>query len=321
MSYNGDDKLTHRSSFDCTRPTSFTNESSGLLFPVRLDYSGNLPSLPSSQYRMMYGRDTEQSLLMSSASQHDCAVCLTGTMMPSLAIHAMPANINVGKGIGLSDKTRPGSAGWSSAATPLFKVPKRHAIKTENDSAEFVRTITNQVVVDQPANQSVPFDLEAAFHDLEQQSKVKSSISSMASSSTSTEQKPSKKRKPKRALTAYNLFFQEQRQLILKDRRSPHFGVHSNGSRLGKGNKNCNESSKNGIGFAEMGKIIGQRWQELDLDLRRRYEARAEAEKRRYQEEVAQHLLNERNEREARFASLQASVSEDTKHRYFSRGK
>jgi len=288
MSYNGDDALIRRSSFKSKRPTSNAKETSDLRLPVGLVHTGDLPSSPCT--------------------------------MPSLASHRSPANVDLNNESGSSDKTLHGSAASSSIAVPLPEVRNSHAKKVDNASTEFARTICKQVM-DQPENQSVPPDHEAACRDLEQQqSKVKSSIPSMASSSAGKEQK-FKKGKPKRALTAYNLFFKEQRQLILDDCRSPQVPFHSNGSKLGKRMRNSRENSSTRIGFADMGKIIGQRWQELDRDLRRRYEARAEAEKRRYQEELAQYLVNERNEREVKFASLQASVSEDTKHRYFSTGK
>jgi len=88
-------------------------------------------------------------------------------------------------------------------------------------------------------------------------------------------------------------------------------------AKFGEGMCNCSENSQSRVGFEEMGKLIGQRWQELDRDLRLRYEARVQAEKRRYQEELAEYLLNERNEHETKLAALQTSVLEDTKHRYF----
>jgi len=321
MSYNGDDALIRRSSFKSKRPTSNANETSDLRLPVRLVHTGDLALSPSFQYRTLYDRDTQHSqcpsprFLVSGASQHS-AMCISDTM-PSLASYGLPAMVDLNNESGSSDKGLHDSAASSSIAVPL---PEVRVEKARSASAEFARTITTQVM-DQPANPSLQPDREAACHDLEQQqSKDKCIHPSTASSSAGKEQK-FKKGKPKRALTAYNLFFKEQRQLILDDCRSPQVPFHSNGSKLGKRMRNSRENSSTGIGFAEMGKIIGQRWQELDRDLRRRYEARAEAEKRRYQEELAQYLVNERNEREVKFASLQASVSEDTKHRYFSTGK
>jgi len=66
-----------------------------------------------------------------------------------------------------------------------------------------------------------------------------------------------------------------------------------------------------------MGKIISQRWQELDCGLQQKYEALAQAEKGHYREELAKYLLYERKECEAKFASLQASDMEDTKNCFF----
>jgi len=121
--------------------------------------------------------------------------------------------------------------------------------------------------------------------------------------------------KPKRALTAYNLFFKEQRELILAARRQSNNALDiSMQSRLSK-------RRKNGVGFEEMGKMIGQRWKRLGSEMRLLYDAKAKEEKRRYRDELAAYMLNERNEREVKFACLQASVSEEAKCLYFSREK
>jgi len=121
--------------------------------------------------------------------------------------------------------------------------------------------------------------------------------------------------KPKRALTAYNLFFKEQRELILAARRQSNNALDiSMQSRLSK-------RRKNGVGFEEMGKMIGQRWKRLGSEMRLLYEAKAKEEKRRYRDELAAYMQKERNEREVKLACLQASVSEEAKCLYFSREK
>jgi len=128
--------------------------------------------------------------------------------------------------------------------------------------------------------------------------------------------------KPKRALTAYNIFFKEQRERILAERRQLYFSQADNqvckldNSEQKRISKPCQK-----VGFEEMGKTIGQRWKEVDTEKRLFYEARARAERQRYSEELAEYMLNERSQREAKFESLQASVSEETKRRYFAREK
>jgi len=131
----------------------------------------------------------------------------------------------------------------------------------------------------------------------------------------------SRKCRPKRALTAYNIFFKEERERILSDirRQDVYASVgnrHDTGSKRNKDGGTKVQSCS--IGFKEMGKIIGLQWKELDSAMRLVYEKRAKVDKKRYNEELAQYVTNARNEREAKLASLQASVSEETKERYFS---
>jgi len=314
IGYSGDGALSRQSSFNYTPSMGFANEFSGLLPP---GHNGALPPSPSFPYPVNYGRDNQHSLLCPTASLLNNSSGLqqnhghTDTMPYDLALHALLLPyINLDQNSsGLSEAAPHCSAAWSSSvAAPFFKVTKSHAITAECDSAEFVRKITDQVkdMEQTTTNQSAvqPKRPPTLHHNEKQQTKVKSSTSSIASSSVVGKEQ-SKKNRPKRALTAYNLFFKEQREQILGDFcRSLHA-----------------EHSHHRIGFEEMGRLIGQRWQKLDRHLRRRYEARAQADKGRYKEELAEYLANERNEREAKFASLQASVSEDAKHRYFSSGK
>jgi len=327
MSYSGDGALSRRvSSFDGTLSTIFANEFSAVRPPVCLGHSMALPpSPPFFQYTINYGREDHHynqcptpCLFTCSGLQQNRAMCFAD-MMPSLALHGLLPNINLDENNeSLASAAWPCIPVWSSVAGSLPEVPKSDAIQTKTDGAEPVWAITSQEM-EQAASPSVQPDHQNAFHNNEQQPNLKFTISSMAFSSVGQEQ--ARKSKPKWALTAYNIFFKEQRRMILEDRWLLHADFHNNGSKLDKKMWNSPEHGHNKIGFQEMGKIIGQRWQGLDHNLRHGYDARAQADKRRYKEELAEYLLNERNEREAKFASLQASVSEDTRHRYFSTRK
>jgi len=129
--------------------------------------------------------------------------------------------------------------------------------------------------------------------------------------------------KPKRALTAYNLFFKEQRELILAERR---LAAKMRADMIDRNhdktmlNRLVNRR-QNGVGFEEMGKMIGRRWKELRSEMRLLYEAKARDEKRRYRDELAAYMRHESKKREAKFVCLQASVSEETKLLYFSKAK
>jgi len=140
-----------------------------------------------------------------------------------------------------------------------------------------------------------------------------------AAASSKSKKRRTKNGRPKRALTAYNLFFKDQREQILADRRP---GIPDNSRKLNdKRSRDQNPTDRAGISFEDMGKMIALRWKKLDSSLRLSYETRAMAEKQRYDAELADYLMNARNEREAKLASLQASVSEETKERYFRKGK
>jgi len=132
----------------------------------------------------------------------------------------------------------------------------------------------------------------------------------------------SRKARPKRALTAYNIFFKEQREQILAERRQVDYAhFDDRDCILNNSGRKCPAKQYHKMGFEEMGKTIGQRWKEVDVEMRQSYEARARAEKKRYSEELAEYMLNETNQREAKLESLQASVSEETKRQYFARQK
>eukprot|EP00980_Cylindrotheca_fusiformis_P003326 scaffold746_cov123-Cylindrotheca_fusiformis.AAC.14 len=88
--------------------------------------------------------------------------------------------------------------------------------------------------------------------------------------SNDKKQKKSKKRpkdRPKRPLSAYNIFFKEERARILEE-----VGHIS--------------SKKAKIGFQNLAKMIGKRWQDLDPDSMKFYKEKAEIDMIRYRDEM-----------------------------------
>lgn len=77
--------------------------------------------------------------------------------------------------------------------------------------------------------------------------------------------------RPKRPLSAYNLFFQDERAKLIQDQPPP--GTVGTAYR----GKRCRR-----ITFSEMGKIIGARWRQIDRTTKRIYEDRAAEEKRQF---------------------------------------
>jgi len=91
---------------------------------------------------------------------------------------------------------------------------------------------------------------------------------------------------PKRPLSAYNLFFQRERQAILGDRLTQEFKVTASSKRK-------HRKTYGKIGFADMARSIGLRWKQLDSDARREYEKQAKFERERYSKEMEEYRKNE----------------------------
>jgi hypothetical protein len=108
-----------------------------------------------------------------------------------------------------------------------------------------------------------------------------------------TSKPPKRKRKPKppdmprRPLSAYNIFFQEQRALIIGtnppclERRQTN-ATTSNFERK----KRAHRRTHGKISFSDLAKAIGKKWNELSEDGRSKYVESASKEKARYQEEL-----------------------------------
>uniref|UniRef100_A0A7S1H549 HMG box domain-containing protein n=1 Tax=Thalassionema nitzschioides TaxID=33649 RepID=A0A7S1H549_9STRA len=125
-----------------------------------------------------------------------------------------------------------------------------------------------------------------------------------ASSKRPTRKKP--KDKPKRPLSAYNFFFKEEREKILKivlaedpktvenEPDSEDFINEEMMERLKK------EGGK--VSFEEMGKLIGQRWKNIDSDRLSKYSELAAEDTERYKKEMQSY--NGRQEAKMRSEAL-----------------
>jgi hypothetical protein len=99
----------------------------------------------------------------------------------------------------------------------------------------------------------------------------------------SNEEKQKKNRKkpkdrPKRPLSAYNIFFKEERARILEE-------VTQSPMPNGK------------IGFQNLAKMIGKRWHELDSDSMKSYKKKAETDMVRYKEEMLTYTATQQHSR------------------------
>lgn len=79
------------------------------------------------------------------------------------------------------------------------------------------------------------------------------------------------KDKPKRPLSAYNLFFRHEREQILRSTAKPSYKPRR---------------SHGKIGFAALARSVAEKWKSLDEKTRSVFEAKAAVEKERYDKEV-----------------------------------
>lgn len=97
------------------------------------------------------------------------------------------------------------------------------------------------------------------------------------------------KGKPSRPLSAYNLFFQSQRSLMLGS-DAPSKELESLKKRV-----HCKTHGK--IGFADMARAIGAKWKSLDPENRKVFEDQALKEKQRYTKDLAAWKAQQKDER------------------------
>jgi HMG (high mobility group) box len=124
-----------------------------------------------------------------------------------------------------------------------------------------------------------------------------------------TAKRPTKKKpkdKPKRPLSAYNFFFKEEREKILKVvladdptkvENDPESEDYLSDEMLGRLRK---EGGK--VSFEEMGKLIGQRWKNIDPDRLTRFSELASEDTDRYKKEMVDY--NGRQEAKMRSEAL-----------------
>lgn len=109
------------------------------------------------------------------------------------------------------------------------------------------------------------------------------------------------KNKPKRPLSAYNLFFQAEREKIIRSKKS-------SASPPKDANPNPKES-RGKIGFAALARTIAARWKEIDASTLSVFEARAALEQRRYRREMAE--WNRKQDQKKAASSKQLSVTHE----------
>jgi hypothetical protein len=164
------------------------------------------------------------------------------------------------------------------------------------------------------------------------------------------------KNKPKRPLSAYNIFFKDERHNILsnipdkaeddedeedkddddekdeegrdEEKKTKNVkeepgeeggeGVAKEGGEKKKTSRKKRKRVPHGkIGFESLAKIVGQRWKELPQDELDVYKKRAEEDMKRYRKEMEAYVQKQREGLEQSREHLEKLVDEETKKRYF----
>jgi hypothetical protein len=143
------------------------------------------------------------------------------------------------------------------------------------------------------------------------------------------------KQKPKRPLSAYNLFFKDQRakmneELAYAEERGgeekkddddePEVADQKSGDKhkmaASKGGGKKPKKSK--VGFAVLAKTIGPLWKTLDKKTLAFYQAQADQEKERYRQECTAFQRYQERTWETQQKSLEATIDDSAKKRYLS---
>mmetsp|Transcript_7332 Transcript_7332/g.15996 ORF Transcript_7332/g.15996 Transcript_7332/m.15996 type:complete len:383 (-) Transcript_7332:1724-2872(-) len=120
--------------------------------------------------------------------------------------------------------------------------------------------------------------------------------------------------KPKRPLSAYNLFFQYERDLLLQSKPSKkgqshdemHRTILNNPSERRNRSKTVRPPPHGKIGFAELARMIGKKWKTLDDTSLEHFQGLAAIEKKRYVKECSE--WKARMKREAELEESEAAA-------------
>mmetsp|Transcript_8910 Transcript_8910/g.17042 ORF Transcript_8910/g.17042 Transcript_8910/m.17042 type:complete len:444 (+) Transcript_8910:316-1647(+) len=103
--------------------------------------------------------------------------------------------------------------------------------------------------------------------------------------------------KPKRPLSAYNLFFREERARMIAELQTPQNGKQESGEATnGDGQPAKKKQKLTGVGFKPMAQRVASKWKALDKESLAVYEKMAAEDLRRYRQEMKEYNKSGRGE-------------------------
>jgi hypothetical protein len=125
--------------------------------------------------------------------------------------------------------------------------------------------------------------------------------------------------KPRRPLSAYNLYFKDERLRLLAETAASarsSDSVSSTGA-LSKRTRSAPSPGGRGVGFAQMARVIGAKWRQIGPETRAKYDALAEEEYKRYNDEKQAYLRAQQAALEAHRVRMEATVDDSVRQAYF----
>jgi len=120
--------------------------------------------------------------------------------------------------------------------------------------------------------------------------------------------------KPKRPLSAYNIFFKEERARMLEQLHNEPDEDENNNiiyEADGKKQRARKRRKRKSISFEELARQIGKKWQVVTADTKARYQGKADQDKQRYTREKALYLEAKRAEQNGVLVAVEEGENDD----------